>query len=99
MGRGKGKSEKDPYEDLAPEFKEKINQADEGTIHGAIKDAALYQQVMVDTMKEDEDLKARKEEAREAGAIYREAKKQTTLKIRYCKQILSNRGKAIPGVK
>jgi hypothetical protein len=82
-------------EDLDPAFIEKFDDPTipESVIRAEISQIALNNEALSRLKEEDEDLKEKKDAAREAGAIYRDGAKQNKLQIRYLRDTLKSRGK------
>jgi len=96
---GRPRKEKDPWADLPEEFKAKVTAAgiDDEAITREIREAALYRQALKEAKANDEDLKAQKAKARDAGAVYREGDKLCALKIAFCRAELKSRARVLPG--
>jgi hypothetical protein len=91
MGRGKGP--KDPYADLDQAFKDRVNAAKSGEeLKAILSEATLGYTELMAAKDLDEDLKSKKEAAKEAGAIYREGTKRYKLKTKFIRQTLASRG-------
>lgn len=94
---GRGRPKKDKYADLPGEFREAVAGADDKKINDEIQKAALYAEALTEAKEADDDLKNAKEVAKEAGRTYREGAKICKLKVAYCRDILRNRGRELPG--
>lgn len=95
MGRKSFKS-KDPWAGLSGEFRGSVDAADDDKVREAISKAAMELVAMKEAKGLDVDLKAKQDEAREAGKVYAEVDKTCKLKIKYCRQILESRGRDVP---
>ncbi len=89
----KTKTKKDPYEILDDQFKTMIVAMGEDEIRNEIATVALNQAELMIAKTQDQHLQEKKEEAKEAGAVYREGTKFNKLKISYARQVLEDRGK------
>lgn len=94
MPRRKLNKTKDPFEALSDEYKSTIEALSVEEIRSRIATISLEQVELMEARDADEDLKKAKEEAREAGAPYREGTQMNKLKIAFAKRILEDRGKA-----
>lgn len=83
---------KDPFADLAEDFRDQIDAADRDGIRSLIAQVALDQAELMEAQSKDEDYQNIKEQAREAGAVYREGTKSNKLKIKYAKMVLEAKG-------
>jgi len=93
MGRPKG----DPFADLPEEFKESVAGMDEAGIRDQITKVSLNQAALMEAKDADQDLATKKEEAKIAGAVYREGTKANKTKVAWCRQVLSDKGKKNDG--
>lgn len=84
---------KNPYSELTEDFKESINNATDDEINQKIAETAKNQAALEEAKEKDEDLKEKKAQASEAGAVYRDGKKANNQKIKYAREVLSGRGK------
>lgn len=87
------KQPKDEFEDLPGEFKEAIAGMDEAEIRDRIAKISLDNAALMEAKEQDDDLKIKKEIAKEAGAVYREGAKANKLKIKYARRVLGDKGK------
>lgn len=85
---------KDPFDALDPEYKDSIEAMTVEEIRDRIASVSLAQVELMEARDTDEDYQRAKEEAREAGAVYREGTKANRLKIEFAKRVLQDRGKA-----
>lgn len=88
-----GRSKKDIFEDLPEEFRESVAGMDEAGIRDTITKVSLNQAALMEAKEADEDLTAKKELAKEAGAVYREGTKANKTKVAWCRRVLSDKGK------
>lgn len=84
---------KDQFADLPEEFKNAVAGMDEAGIRDTSTKVTFNQAALMEAKDADADLAAKKEEAKEAGAIYREGTKANKAKIAWCRQVLSDKGK------
>jgi len=87
------RQKKDPFADLDENFKEDILAMNEEEIRDRIATTALAQADLMAAKSEDQALKEKQEEYKEAGAVYREGTKMNKLRISYARQVLEDRGK------
>lgn len=83
---------KDPFADLPEDFRNDIDSKDRVEIRKVIAQVALDQVDLMDAQKADEDYHNLKEQAAEAGAVYRDGTKSNKLKIAYAKMVLEGKG-------
>jgi hypothetical protein len=94
MPRGRGKKEKkNPFDDLDSVYKESVESASDEEIRKKIYEAAMAEAHNQESKKLDQDLASAVATAKEAGRQYAEGSKRNSLCIRYCRSILSARGK------
>lgn len=86
------KVEKNPYEDVPEEWRESVESATTEEIKKKVAEVALAQAELMKAKKDDADLADRREQYKEAGAIYREGSKMNKCKIEYAKMVLDSRG-------
>lgn len=86
------RTKKDLSEQISEDFRDTVERADRDTIKQIICQVTLDQLELMEAQAQDEDYQNLKEQAREAGAIYREGTKANSLKIKYAKQILESKG-------
>lgn len=87
-------SKENPFEDLPEEFADLVNaMKDEQDVRNLVAKITLDQAALMEAKADDADLEAKREAARVAGAIYREGTKLNSLKIKFCRQVLGDRGK------
>lgn len=84
---------KDKFEDLSNEFKDKISQGDVDVIKAELANVNAHEHTLIKEREDDEDLKAKKEQAKDAGATYREGLKDTKLKRAFINRVLQDKGK------
>lgn len=89
-----GRPKKDKFDDLDKDFKEEAEKLDEGQLRTKISEIALNQEALMEAKEQDQDLAQKKEQAKEAGAVYREGSKANKLRVRYLRQMLDAKGKA-----
>ncbi len=87
------KQKKDKYADLDSEFKANAESMDEAKLRDTIAKVSLDLSALLEVQDQDEDLKMKKEIAKEAGAIYREGKKFAKLATSYLRAMLDAKGK------
>lgn len=88
---------KDPFVDLPEEYRNEVQNLIQASNYVGVdsliakvtKDNAALQ----DAKKQDQDLKNKLADAKEAGAVYRESAKATKLKVRYARALLEASGK------
>lgn len=95
MPRGPGKTKKDPFADLDDDFKASTLSMAEDDVRKRASKVAFDQQTLMDAKLADGDFIEAKERFAAAGAIYRDGTKLNRLKIRFCKKVLEDRGKAV----
>lgn len=86
------RTKKDLSEQISEDFRDTVERSDRDTIKQIICQVTLDQLELMEAQAQDEDYQNLKEQAREAGAIYREGTKANNLKIKYAKQILESKG-------
>ena len=91
--RGRGRPKKNPYDDLPQDFKDTVANLPSPELMDRVAKVAMAEEENRKLMKEDQDLKEKKEAVKEASAGYREATAAHGLQIRYMKEILEGRGK------
>ncbi len=89
-----GRPKKDKFEDLDIDFKDSIAAMTEEEIRAKLAEISLNQAALMQAKSDDEDLKTKKEIAKEAGAIYREGTKANRLRIEWARQVLGDKGKS-----
>lgn len=89
----RGRKPKSEFEDIPEEFRNAVEQGTEVEIKQKVAQVALANQELLNAKENDADLKSKVEEAKEAGAIYREGIKANKLKIKFAKAVLTSRGK------
>jgi hypothetical protein len=87
-------TDKDPFADLPAEFKDKLASMNEVDIRKEVSKVALDEEENVRLKEEDLDLKALKEQVKEASKVYRESSKENRLKIKFARRVLEDQGKA-----
>lgn len=92
-----GRPKKDQFADLPEEFREAVAGMDELGIRDTITKISLQQAALMEAKDADADLAAKKEEAKTAGAIYREGTKANKSKVAWCRQVLTDKGKKNDG--
>lgn len=89
-----GRPRKDPFSLLDDEFKMAIASMSPEQIKNRIAEITLAQIENMKQKEEDQDLAEKKEQAKEAGAQYREATQANKVKVAFCKRVLEDKGKA-----
>lgn len=89
-----GRPRKDPFSLLDDEFKMAIASMSPEQIKNRIAEITLAQIENMKQKEEDQDLAEKKEQAKEAGAQYREATQANKVKVAFCKRVLGDKGKA-----
>lgn len=89
---GFGKTKKDPFEDLDPEFKDALAAMTVEDINKRIAEVAKNEQENLKMKDEDEDLAEKKAQATEAGAVYKDASKMNRLRIQFAIRVLGDKG-------
>lgn len=92
MPRKKGAGPKDPFEALSEDFRNTIAALSREDIRARIAQVALDQAELMEAKDKDIDFQNAKEQAREAGAVYREGTKMNKLKIEFAKRVLDDKG-------
>jgi hypothetical protein len=90
---GRGRPRKDPFQDLDQAWKDAITGMSPDEIKKKVSEVAIELSRIIQAKKEDEDLKAKMIEAKEAGAVYRDGQKMALLRIKFAKQTLEDKGK------
>lgn len=83
---------KDPFDALSQEYRDTIAAMSREDIRGRIAQVAIDQAELMDAKTKDLDFQNAKEQAKEAGAVYREGTKMNKLKIEYAKRVLDDKG-------
>lgn len=91
-GKKKGRPAKDPFEFVAPEFKDFVNSASDEDVKKKIAEVAMNQAALMEAKEADEDLKEKKAVATEAGRVYTEGTKANKQSIAYARALLGARG-------
>lgn len=86
------KAKKDKFDDLSPEFRDSVAAMNRKDIRERIAQIALDNQALLEEKEKDTDFQKAREQAKEAGAIYREGIKINKLKIAYAKRCLDDKG-------
>jgi hypothetical protein len=84
---------KNKFADLDEDFKTRAEAMSEEELRATISKVSLNHVAMLKVKEQDEDLKLKKEVAKEAGAQYREEGKFCKLAIAYCSAMLEAKGK------
>jgi hypothetical protein len=90
----RGRPAKDKFAELPPEFKDKVEGAKDEEIISLLGEVAKSEELNMRLMNEDEDLSAKKEQAKFAGEVYSDTTKANKLKRAYLYNVLKARGKA-----
>ena len=88
----KTNAKKDPFDDLPDEFKDAVAAMNRTAIRERIAQVALDQQSLLEAKEKDTDFLKAREQAKEAGAVYREGTKMNKLKIAFAKRCLDDKG-------
>jgi hypothetical protein len=91
--RGKKGTKKDRFADLDSDFKDTIANMKEPEIRDRLAKLTLDQEALMELKKNDQDLAAKREQASEAGRVYREGTKRYKLAVAYARSILDAMGK------
>lgn len=90
MGR---RSKKNPYDMLDTETMAAIDGGDENSINARIADVAKNQAALEEAIKSDDDLKEKRNAVKGAMFGYNDAKKRNKQVVKYCRLVLSSKGK------
>jgi len=90
---GRGRPKKDPFDILDEDEKSAIAGMNETQIRDRIAKVSLDQAALMELKEQDQDLKEKKEAAKEAGAIYREGTKRNKTLIAFARRVLGDKGK------
>jgi hypothetical protein len=93
MPRGFRSAKKDQFDDLDSDFKDAAASMSPDELNARIAEVAKNEQENLKLKTEDEDLKAKKAQATEAGKVYKEGSKQNTLRIKFLMRVLGDKGK------
>jgi hypothetical protein len=93
--RGRPPKEKNPFSEVPEEFKEAVLKMEHDEIRLKISEVTLHQVALSALEKEDQDLAEKKEQAKIAGAVYKEGKKANSQKVLFAKQVLKDRGQRV----
>ena len=93
---GRPKKDKDPFADLDSEFRDSVATGDVAKIRDLIAQTALNQQALEQAQEDDEDLAEKKETVKYAMEPYNDGKRANKLKIKYCRQVLGDKGERVP---
>jgi hypothetical protein len=80
------------FDILDEDWKDKFASAGTEDLNLEIAKVAKDQEALEKTQDEDQDLASAKEQAKEAGAVYRDGKKANRAKIQWLVQVLGDRG-------
>ena len=86
-----GRPKKDEFADLDDDFKDAAHGMDEATIRARISEVALNQAALMEAKDGDEDLKTKKEVAKDAGAVYRDGTKANKLRVKFYRRVLGDK--------
>jgi hypothetical protein len=84
---------KNKFADVPEEFRDAVAGMNEAQIRDRIAKVALDQAALLEAKADDQDLAEKREQAKEAGAGYREGTKLNKLKIEFCRQVLGDKSK------
>lgn len=87
-----GRQKKDKYADLDESFKQEVETLSVAQLRDKITSTALNLEALLELKDNDEDLKLKKEVAKEAGAVYREGKKYAKMATGYLRAMLDAKG-------
>lgn len=90
---GRPKKDRDEFEGLDSDFKDKISGLAEAEIRNIISQVALAEMENQKTKKEDQDLENLKLQVKEANEPYSDATKTNKMKIAFCSRVLEDQGK------
>ena len=90
----RGRKAKGKFDDLPTDFQDAVASMNEVEIRSRISEVSLNQAALEEAKAADQHLKECQEQAAMAGAVYREGGKANKLKIQFCRQVLTDRGKA-----
>lgn len=89
----KAKQKKGEFDDLSNEFKDAIAQSAPTEIKQRVASIVLEHEDLMKAREDDKDLHTKKEAYEQADTVYRTSKKNLKLKLKYCRQVLSDKGK------
>lgn len=92
MAGEKKRVKKDKFSALEGDFKDQVAGMATDAIVDLIAKVAMDAEALIAAKEEDEDLKDKKEIAKDAEAVYRDGAKQCRLKIQFAKRVLEDRG-------
>lgn len=84
---------KDPYKNLDPAFKNRVEAMSDNEIRAKVSEVALYRQARLESLKNDPEVEQAKDSLSLLTADYKADVKASDLKIRFAKEILERRGK------
>jgi hypothetical protein len=90
MPRGKYPRKKDKFADIPEEFKDAVAGMNEAEVRDRIAQVSLDNAALQAAKALDMDYKAARDQARVAGAVYRDGAKANKLKIEFCRQRLGD---------
>lgn len=85
---------KGKFDELPLDFKDAVAQSSPEDINKRIAQITKDTEALLAARADDQDYQTKKEALKEAGAVYRDGKKANHLKVLYCIQVLSDKGKA-----
>lgn len=85
-------TKKDKFDALPAEFRDTIAAMSRKDIREKIAQISIDNQELLDAKEKDIDLQKAKEQAKEAGEVYREGLKMNKLKIAFAKRVLDDKG-------
>jgi len=89
----KGFKKKDKFASLPEEFKTAVAGGNEAEVRERIAKVTLDHAALMQAKEEDDDYKAKREEVKTAGAVYREGTKKHKLMVAFCRNRLGELGK------
>ncbi len=86
------KSKKGPFDSLSEDFKDAVGAKSLEEIKDTLSDIAKAEEANQAAKAADEDLAAKKEQAKFASEVYREATKENKTKIKFIISVLADKG-------
>jgi hypothetical protein len=93
----RGRPKKNKFADLPVGFAESMSSSNDEEIRKQISECAMTLAAVRIAKANDLDLKEKVQAAKEAGAVYRDQRKEHELKIEFCRSVLKDRGRDVPG--
>lgn len=85
-------TKKDKFDALDADFRDQVAAMSRKDIREKIAQISIDNQELLDAKEKDTDLMKAKEQAKEAGEVYREGLKMNKLKIAFAKRVLDDKG-------